>query len=42
MNSLGVKANIQMGQFKLLKQIFSKVVGQFDIEGQGQAQKFFE
>ena len=24
-----------MGQFKSLKQIFSKFVGQFDLEGQG-------
>ena len=24
-----------MGQFKILKQIFSKVKGQFDLEGQG-------
>ena len=25
-----------MGQLKILKQIFSKIVGQFDLEGQGQ------
>ena len=33
-----------MGQFKSLKQIFSKFVGQFDFEGQGQGQghKFLE
>ena len=38
MNSLGIyylKAKVQMGQFKILKQIFSKFVGQFDLEGQG-------
>ena len=29
-----------MGQFKSLKQIFSKFVGQFDLEGQGH--KFLE
>ena len=29
-----------MGQFKSLKQIFSKFVGQFDLEGQGQGHKF--
>ena len=36
MDSLSVKAKFQMGQFKSLKQIFSKFVGQFDLEGQGQ------
>ena len=36
MNSLSVKAKFQMGQFKSLKQIFCKFVGQSDIEGQGQ------
>ena len=29
-----------MGQFKRLKQIFSKFVGHFDLEGQGQGHKF--
>ena len=33
------KAKFQMGQFKSLKQIFCKFVGQSDLEGQGQ--KFF-
>ena len=27
-----------MGQFKSLKQILSKFLGQFDLEGQGQGQ----
>ena len=31
-----------MGQFKSLKQIFSKFVGHFDLEGQGQGHKFLE
>ena len=31
-----------MGQFKSLKQIFSKIVGQFDLDGQGQGHKFLE
>ena len=31
-----------MGLLKSLKQIFSKFVGQFDLEGQSQAQKFLE
>ena len=31
-----------MGQFKSLKQIFSKFVGQFDLEGQGQGHKILE
>ena len=30
-----------MGQIKSLKQIFSKFVGHFDLEGQGQGHKFF-
>ena len=29
-----------MGQFKCLKQIFSKFVDQFDLEGQGQGHQF--
>ena len=29
---LSVKAKFQLGQFKSLKQIFSKFVGQFDFE----------
>ena len=35
MNSLSVKAKLQIGQLKSLKQIFCKFVGQFDIESQG-------
>ena len=31
-----------MGQFKSIKQIFSKFVGQFDLEGLGQGHKFLE
>ena len=42
MNSLSVKAKIQMCQFKSLKQIFCKFVGQFDLEGQGQGHKVLE
>ena len=30
-----VKAKFQIGQFKSLKQIFSKFEGQFGLEGQG-------
>ena len=40
MNSLSTKAKFEMGQFKSLKQVFSKFVCQFDLEGQGQGQKF--
>ena len=40
MNSFSVKAEFQIGQFKSLKQIFSKFLDQFDLEGQGQGQKF--
>ena len=40
MNSLSVKAKFHIGQFKSLKQIFSKFEGQFDLEGQGQGQDF--
>ena len=39
MNSLNVKAKLQMGQFKRLKQIFCKFAGQSDLEGQGQGRK---
>ena len=42
MNSLGVKANFQMGQFESLKQIFPYFVGQFDLNGQGQGHRFLE
>ena len=31
-----------MGQFKSLKQLFSKFVGQFDLEVQGQGHNFLE
>ena len=40
MNSLNVKAKFPIGQFKSLKQIFCKFVGQSDLEGQGQDHKF--
>ena len=40
--SLNVKAEFQIDQFKSLKQIFCKFEGQFDLEGQGYGQKFFE
>ena len=41
-NSISVKAKFQIHvfQFKSLKQIFSKLVGHFDLEGQGH--KFLE
>ena len=44
MNSLNVKAKFQIGrgEFKSLKQIFCKFVGQSDFEGQGQGHKFLE
>ena len=42
MNSLSVKAEFQIGQFKSLKQIFCKFEGHFDLEGQGHGQKFLE
>ena len=42
MNSLNVKAKLQMGQFKRLKQIFCKFAGQSDLEGQGQGHKFLD
>ena len=35
MNSLSVKAKFQIGQFKSVKQIYCKFVGQYDLEGQG-------
>ena len=41
-NILSVKAKLQIGQFKSLKQIFCKFEGQFDLEGQGQGQKFLK
>ena len=40
MNSLRVKAKFQISQFKSLKQIFPKSVGQFELEGKGH--KFLE
>ena len=42
MNNLSVKAKFQMGQFKSFKQIFSKFVDQFVLEGQGQGHMFLE
>ena len=39
-NSLSEKAKFHMGQFKSLKQIFSKFVDQFDLEGLGQGHQF--
>ena len=42
MNSSSVKVKCPMGQFKSLKLIFFKSVGQFDHEGQGQGHKFLE
>ena len=42
MNSLSVKAKYQIVQFKNLKQIFCKFVGQSDLQGQGQGHKFLE
>ena len=39
MKSLSVKAKFQ---FKSLKEIFCKFVGQFDLEGQSQGHKFLE
>ena len=42
MNSLSVKEKFEIGQFKNIKQIFSKFETQFDLEGQGQSQKFLE
>ena len=39
MNSLNVKAKFQIGQFKSLKQIFCKFVGQSNLEGQCQGHK---
>ena len=41
MNSLSVKTKFQIGQFKSLKQIFCKFVGQFDLAGQKQGHRFF-
>ena len=41
-NSLSVKEKYQMGILKSFKQIFSKFVGQLDLEGQGQGHKFLE
>ena len=31
-----MKVKFQMGQYNILKQIFCKFAGQFDLEGQGQ------
>ena len=42
MNSLSVKVKFQIGQFKSLRQIFCKFVGQSDLEGQGLGHKFLE
>ena len=42
MNSLNVKAKFQIDQFKSLKQIFYKFEGQFNLEGQGQGNKFLK
>ena len=42
MNSLGVKAKFQIGQFKSLKQIICKFEGKFDLEGQVQGYKFLK
>ena len=36
------KGKFQIGQFKSLKQIFSKFVGQFGLESQGQGHKLLE
>ena len=37
-----VKAKFQIGQLKSLKQIFSKFVGQFDLDGQCHGHKFLD
>ena len=37
-----VKAKLQTGQFKTLKQTFCMTVGQSDFEDQGQGHKFLE
>ena len=42
MNSLSVKAKLQIDQCKSLKQVFYKFGGQFDLEGQGQGHKFLK
>ena len=42
MNSLSEKEKLEIGQLKSIKQIFSKFESQFDLEGQGQGQKFLK
>ena len=40
MNSLNVKAQFQIGQFRSLKQIFYKFKANLTLKGQGQGQHF--